>query len=96
MPMIVGSTYRFTLTATKDGETWDISGGTITLTLIDPSGNAADYSASIVSGPAGTARYDGATSLLDEPGMWRRSWTVSVGGVVLESAPILFSVEPSP
>lgn len=96
MPLIVGSTYRFTLTATKDGSAWDISGGSITLTLIDPGGNATGYAASIVSGPAGTARYDGAVGLLDEAGVWRRSWTVSVGGVVQESVPIVFSVEPSP
>lgn len=91
---IVGSTYRFQLTATKDGSAWTLTGATTKLYLTDPSGNVSEHATT--GGSGATRYYDSAAGDLDEPGNWRRSWHVTDGSVVQESAPIDFVVQASP
>lgn len=94
--LVIGSTYRFRLTATKDGTTWDLTTATVVLYLKKPDGTVLTKSASILSGPAGTAYFDCATTDLDTAGLWSRSWKVTDGSVVVESEPVLFLVIDSP
>ena len=42
MNITKGSTHRFQLTATTDGTTWDLTGATVTLVLVDPDGNESN------------------------------------------------------
>lgn len=94
--LVIGSTYRFRLTATRDGSVWDLSTATIVLYFKKPDGTILTKSASLISGPAGTAYFDCATTDLDTAGLWSRSWKVTDGAVVVESEPILFLVIDSP
>lgn len=88
-----GSTHTFRLEATKDEVTWDITGATVTLRLFDPSGNSADYTATLTTPTSGIADYTVATSVLDEVGNWKRQWKVVQSGVTLWSRKIDFWVE---
>lgn len=92
----VGSTYRFQITATKDGVAWNLTSATVKLYLQKPDGTATEYAATVTSGAGGVAKYDCATTDLDVPGPWRRSWHITDGAVVQESAPIPFVVQASP
>lgn len=90
------STYRFKLTATKDGAVWDLTAATVTLLLRDPSGNAGTKSASLLVAADGTAYYDTLTTDLDELGVWSRAWRVVQGSVDVTSEPVFFSVVRAP
>lgn len=100
---VVGGTYDWFLnpaqinteTAPKVFGTWDITGATVTISFVDPNGNGHSFSATIVSGPNGTAHYINATSLFNISGQWGYSWKVSLSGTVLESQIINFTVYPS-
>lgn len=89
---IIGNTHKFLLTAQKDGVVWDISTATVTLTLVKPDKSQATKSASLVSGPAGTAQYTTLTTDLDQDGLWFRYWRVVDGTVDLRCGPIPFTV----
>jgi hypothetical protein len=91
-----GSTYRFELTATKDGEVWDLTGATVTLRLRDPAGAAHVYEATLSEPTDGVAYYDNATDELEDLGGWTRSWRVVQGAVDLTSLPISFTVVRAP
>lgn len=93
-PLIMGNTYRFMLTAKKDGEIWPLTGATIKLFLQDPSGNVDSHDATILDADAGTAYYDSSVGDLDQRGRWKRSWEISQSGVVQECDPIRFIVKP--
>lgn len=88
-PLVIGDTIDFTATVKKDGATWDITGGTVTLQLKDPTGTVTDYSA---TGGSGTASYSGDGTELDVSGTWRRRWEVVKSGITVKSRWILFSV----
>jgi len=92
--MIVGNTYRFKLTATKDGATWDITGATVKLFLRGPSGAVIEKTGNILSAAAGTAYYDSDAADIDTAGNWVRSWEITQGSIVQESDPIIFYVAP--
>lgn len=94
--LVIGSVYRFVLTALKDGAVWDLSDATVTLYLKKPSGTILTKSATVHDPDNGGARFDCATTDLDSSGLWSRSWRVVDGSVTQESLPILFTVVDSP
>lgn len=75
-----GSTIRLEAVITRDGEVWDLTGATVTLYLIDPSGNKSSHSATIDSATDGEVHYTTSTSDLDEEGEWGRQWRVQQSG----------------
>ena len=89
---IIGNTHKFLLAAEKDGLTWDLSSATVTLIFVKPDWSQVTKSATLVSGPAGTAQYTTLTTDLDQSGKWRRFWRVVDGSVDLRYGPILFDV----
>ena len=102
-PVVVGGTYDWFLNpATINSESapsvygvWNITGATVTITFVSPSGAYTSFSATIVSGSAGTAHYVNATSLFNVTGQWGYSWKISLSGTVLESQIVTFTVYPS-
>ena len=92
--LTAGNTYKFTLTATKDGSVWDLTGASVALLLRKPDGTLVTKAATIDDAAAGTAHFTLAASDLDTPGVWTRSWEVTDSGIVLESEGTLFRVEP--
>ena len=94
--LVLGSTYRMKLTASKDGSVWDLSSATVKLYLRKPDGTVLTKSATVSSPTAGVAHYDTLTTDLSVAGSWSRSWEVTDGSVVQESAPIFFVVIDSP
>lgn len=94
-PIVEGNTETFSVAATREGEVWDISGGTVTFYLHDPDDNISSFTATIDNGPAGEASYTVADTVLDEPGEWKRQWKISKGGVILRSQQIEFEVLPN-
>lgn len=93
-PVVAGSTYKWMPTFLRNGAIYDLTGATITVSFLPPTGAAQTFNMSIVSASAGTATYTNTTSLFTNAlaGQWYRSYKVSVGGVVLESPPIAFPV----
>lgn len=95
--LTVGSTYRWQLTATLDGDVWDLSAATVTLKFHRPDGSTSEFAAVLVGGgTGGVARYDNDTLDLDVAGRWRRSWEVIDGDVVQRSVPQPFVVVDTP
>lgn len=109
-PIVVGGTYNWFLNPaminTEASPTvfgiWDITGATITVSFmyygngINASPTSSNhFSGTIVSGPAGTARYINSTSLFTSAGDWGISWKVSLSGTVLESEIQFFKVKTS-
>jgi hypothetical protein len=93
--VVVGNDVTFTLAVKKDGALWDITGGTVLLYLRDPAGNwSTAYSGTIVSGPAGTARYVANETVIDEEGEWALQWSVTVSGTTLRTVVETFTVQP--
>lgn len=99
-PVVVGGTYEWFLNpAMINTETspcvygpWNITGATVTITFVSPTGVATSFSATVVNGPKGQAKYVNQTSLLGTVGQWGYSWRVSLSGVVLETQIISFNV----
>ena len=102
-PVVVGGTYTWFLNPVRINTeaapgvfgAWDITGATVTISFIPPTGAALHFTAPIVSGPDGTARYTNATTLFTVAGDWGVSWKVSKAGVILESEITYFRVRPS-
>lgn len=94
--LVLGSTYNFKLTAKKDGVVWNITSATVNLYLKKPTGTILTKTATVTSGSSGIAEFTCSTSDLDTAGIWSRSWKVTEGSTVQESAPILFVVVDSP
>ncbi len=102
-PVVVGCTYDWFLdpasinteSAPNVFGAWDISGATVTISFVDPSGAGHHFTANVVSGPDGTAHYINATTLFNIQGEWGVSWKVSLSGTVLESQIKYFNVYPS-
>jgi hypothetical protein len=94
--LTVGSQYRFRATITKDGAVWNITGATVTLHLKNPSGTTSIKSASILSATNGQVYYDSAAADLDVAGQWKRSWKISLSGVIDFTAPVQFTVVEAP
>jgi hypothetical protein len=92
----VGSTYDFTLTASKDGSPWELSLAAVQLLLRKPDGTFVSKDATLINGPAGTAHYVNLTTDLDLAGAWSRAWKITDGPVVQISEPISMKVVASP
>lgn len=89
---VVGSTKTFTVIATRNGAPWDLTGGSVTLKVTDPTGTTTTIAATISYNSA-TANWTVATPI----GEWQRTWTLTdaTGRVEVVQA-IAFSVETSP
>jgi hypothetical protein len=102
-PVVVGSTYDWFLnpaainTESAPGVfgTWNITGATVTITFINPSGVGQSFVATITNGSAGQAHYINTTSLFNVAGQWGMSWNINLSGTVLESQINNFQVFPS-
>lgn len=102
-PPVVGGTYDWFLNpATINTEAapsvfgiWDLTGATIIISFVPPSGPAQTFSATIVSATDGTAHYINLTTLFTVAGQWGVSWRVSKSGIVLETQIAYFTVFPS-
>jgi hypothetical protein len=53
----LGSTYKFFLTATKDGAPWVLTDADVTLRMMKPDGTSSVFVATVVSAVGGTAKY---------------------------------------
>lgn len=98
-PVVVGTTKRWMVTATKDGEDWDLSAATVELFFHRPDKTTSDAREADGDGGATNKRYyDNATSEFqsDNVGTWTVSVRITDGAVVEESDPIEFSVIDSP
>ena len=88
--LVVGSTYRFKLTATKDTLPWDLALATTTLYLKRPDGVVSSFTATAATSPY----YD--YEIPAFTGRWSRSWKPSEGAVHVESEGIPFVVVDAP
>lgn len=94
-----GSTETFQLRAVKDGQLWDLTGGTVKLGIIDPVGELTLLSAS--SAYNGGAKVNWTVAFVsdpndDNPTNFLRYWDVTdAGGVRQVSLPIAFKVRNS-
>lgn len=78
-----GSTHRFRLLATKDGEVWDLTGANVQLYLIKPDEvTILVKSATLIFPAEGIAEYTTLTTDLDVTGAWQRQWKVTQGPLV--------------
>lgn len=95
--LVANSTYRFRLTARKDGAVWDLTDAAVYLILRRGFGEPASVqkTATVESAAGGTAYYDCTVDDLDGgPGeaRWRRQWRVVQGSLDLRSRPVEFTV----
>ena len=101
-PVVIGGTYDWLITAkinTQAAPTvygaWDLTGATVTVSFVPPSGDATQLSATILSATAGTAHYINLAALINVVGDWGISWKVSKSGTILESQITYFKVYAS-
>lgn len=92
--MVVGNTYKFRLTATKDGIAWDLTGAAVKLNIVSSSGVLATKTATITNAVGGIAEYTSIAADLNAAGIWVRSWQIDQGTIVQESVPLSFAVTP--
>jgi hypothetical protein len=92
VPLIIGSQETFQLKPLLNGLPWDLTGGTVTLILLDPTGAQTTISGTI-AGRGATAPW----TVTGPVGNWTRCWHVSDGsGLVQYSQPLVFTVSSSP
>ncbi len=110
-PIVVGGTYDWYLNrASINTEAapgvfgpWDITGATVTVSFIyynngpdaTPSDPGQHFTATILSGPDGTAHYVNTAGLFATAGTWGMSWKISLSGIILESEIFFFKVKAS-
>lgn len=109
-PIVVGGTYNWFLNpasinteaAPRVFGPWNVTGATITISFLyygngpdNTPTSASHFSATIISGTAGTARYTNAAGLFTAAGTWGVSWKVSLSGTILESEIEKFTVKSS-
>ncbi len=90
--LTVGSLYKWQLTLTKDGATWDLSAQTVTLWWKRPAGTTFSKAADTVTS-AGVATYSDVASQLDVAGAWTLAAFVTGFGWTL---PVAFTVVVAP
>jgi len=90
--VVVGNTYLFRLTATKDGTAWDITGATVKLGLSTPAGVVSVKTGTITNAVGGVAEYTSVAGDLSVAGVWAQSWEITQGAIVQESSPVSFVV----
>ncbi len=92
IPLTVGSTQLFEAAPFLDGLPWDLSGGSASLILADPTGALTTIPATII-GFGCTAAWTVAAPI----GTWVRAWRLtSADGITQYSEPITFGVISSP
>ncbi len=92
LPLTIGSTETFEVQAALNGLPWDLTAGTASLILSDPTGAKTTISATI-SGSTARAPWTVVTPI----GTWVRAWSVTdASGVKQVSRPIVFTVIDSP
>ncbi len=89
-PIVIGSTYRWFPSFYKDGAQFTPT--TITINFRSPTNVLSSFSMT-VSGNTGL--YTNLTTLFTAAGQWNRSYTLTEGGIVLQSKGITFKVYPS-
>lgn len=110
-PIVVGGTYDWFLnpaainTRASPGVfgVWDITGATVTVSFMHygngqnnaPTSVAGHFTATVLSGPDGTAHYVNAAGLFNLAGTWGLSWKISLAGTILESDILFFKVKAS-
>lgn len=101
-PVVMGGTYDWFLNASINTEAapdvygaWNITGATVTVTFVDPSGAGHGFTATVTAGQLGQAHYINTTSLFNAVGQWGVSWKVSLSGTVLENRISNFQVYQS-
>ncbi len=102
-PVVVGGTYDWFLNpASINTESapgvygaWDLTGATVTISFVPPSGAGSHFSAIVQVGTNGLANYVNLATLFNVAGTWGVSWKVSKAGVILESQIVYFEVKPS-
>jgi hypothetical protein len=99
--VVVGGTYEWLLNPALNTEAspgvfgaWNLTGATVTISFVPPSGGAQHFSATVLSDGSG-AKYVNTTALFNVEGTWGVSWKVTNSGVVLESQINQFRVYPS-
>lgn len=88
------STLDFELTAQKNGDTWDLTGATVNLILIRPTGSFVISPALMIDGPAGKAVVSVSVTEITKVGGlgifedWYRYWLVQFpSGIRIASPP---------
>lgn len=57
-PSNVNNVDRLTFTLTDNGSAWDLTGSTVTLTTLDPSGTSASHAMTVSDAAGGVVYYD--------------------------------------
>ncbi len=101
-PVVIGGTYDWLVTArinTQAAPTvfgaWDLTSATVTVSFVPPSGDATQFSATVLSATSGTAHYINLAALFNVTGDWGVSWKFSKSGTILETAITYFKVYAS-
>lgn len=94
--LVIGNTYDFRATITKDGAAWNLASATVTVEFKQPDGTTVSKSATVLSASAGTVSYTNDADLLASSGQWTRAWKVVDGSIVQKGLPIPFNVQESP
>ena len=89
---VTGNTYKFRLTATRNGVIWDLTGATVKIGLKSPSGAGTIKTAVIANATGGIVEYDSVVADLNAAGVWSRSWEITQSAIVQESNPVSFVV----
>lgn len=97
-PVTIGSTLTFQLRASKDGQPWDLTGGTLDVLLADITGTVITVAAT-VTGFGGKASWTvpATSSGKSSVGTWLRAWKATdAAGISMTSRPIQMDVISSP
>lgn len=89
--IFAGGTYRWKLTALKDGVSWDLTGGTITIYFQKRNESAVSFECTI---DGDEAYYDNETDLLTEGDLYVR-FQVSLSGIVVSHSWLHYYVHGS-
>ncbi len=100
---VIGGTYDWFLNPAKINTQaapdvfgiWDLTGATVTISFVNPSGDGQQFSATVLSATAGTAHYINLASLFTTAGDWGVSWKISKSGTILETEIAYFTVKAS-
>lgn len=94
------ATHPFDLAASYGGETWDLTGATVTILFRSPAGVQTEKTATILDAAAGLARYlTGTTDLVCEARRrerWTFCWRVRQSPIDERTLPVPFLLVSSP
>jgi hypothetical protein len=84
-----GSTYAWTLQASRNGSVWDLTGATVTLRLWDPAGNLSTFPMPLTDPTNGLAVYNNAAGDLpaNKLGDWEATVRVQQGSTDITFLP---------